>query len=80
MSRGEGQEHLQAPTAKAAVGNCMDEATCREAEGSPREDGQSTGRGPKGDGTMDVFQVLAGSDLRSKETVPAEFCHTQGKG
>lgn len=52
----------------------MDEATCREAEGSPREDGQSTGRGPKADGTTELFQALAaevGSDLRSKETVPA---------
>ena len=74
MSRGEGQELLQAPAAKAGVGNCVDEAVCREAEGSPREDGQSTGRGPKGDNMMELFQALAaaaGSDLRSKETVPA---------
>lgn len=52
----------------------MEEATCREAEGSPREDGLSTGRGPKEGDMTELFHTLAaevGSDLRSKETVPA---------
>lgn len=74
MPWGEGQDLPQAPTAKAGAGNRVDEAVCMEAEGLPRDDGQSAGRGPKGDGMTELFQALsaeAGSDLRSKETLPA---------
>lgn len=64
-------------------GNCMDGARCREAEWSPREDGQRTWRGPQGHGPTELFQAQAAgadSDLRSKETVLTWFSHAQGKG
>lgn len=38
---------------------------------------------PKGDGMAELFQALSaktGLDLGIKETIPALFCYTQGKG
>lgn len=72
-SPGEEQEPSQEMSANTGVGNRVAATTCKEADGSPREDGWSTGRGLNEDGTMELIQALAegGSDLRSKKTVPA---------
>lgn len=54
----------------------------REAEGSPREGGQRTWRGPKGDDPAELFQAQAAEadSLRGKEAVLAWFSHAQGRG
>lgn len=74
MPQKDGQELLQAPTAKARLRKWVDEAIGKEAKGSAGNNGQSIERGPKGDGTRQLFQVLAaeaGSDMSIKEAVLA---------